>query len=411
MRVYKFGGASVKDANGVKNVANIIASNSRDLIVVISAMGKMTNAFEVLLKAYFENRKFDEAFSVIENYHREILSELGIISPAFESLLSDLKNHLTKKSSNHYNFEYDRIIGYGELMSTRIVSDYLTNLGLLHKWIDIRTVIRTDNNYRFAKVDWDKTVEQAQENFTVNQLYITQGFIGADADSNTTSLGREGSDYSAAILSYATHSEDVTIWKDVPGVLNADPRLFDDAVLIPELSYYDAIELAFFGAQVIHPKTIQPLKNKAIPLYVKSFVDQNLKGTKVDFQQATIEQPIIIIKDNQILLSIRTRDFSFVDEKNISTIFNLLSKYNAKVNLMQNGAISFSVVIDAIPMLFDALLKDLQADFEVRYNHHLKLITVRHYNTYSTEQLIGDKMIYLEQRSRNTAQYLVGDKS
>lgn len=412
MLVYKFGGASVQDAKAIKNVVKIVNGVDSELLIVISAMGKMTNAFEQLIDAYFSHKPTEEALRNIVEYHEKIIGDLDIEVPYFYDFLLMLQAELEQEASDNYNFEYDRLIGYGELFSTMIVGTYLKQSIETTYWLDIRKIIKTDDNFRFAKVDWEQTIQNAQKqiDFTKHRVYLTQGFISSNQKNETTSLGREGSDYSAAILSYALSAESITIWKDVPGVLSADPRLTENPKLLPMLSFYDAIELAFFGAQIIHPKTIQPLKNKKIPLYVRSFIDLDCKGTLVNHKKTDIKIPIVIVKENQVLLSIRTRDFSFVDEKNISTIFTVLSKYNAKVNMMQNGAVSFSIVVDYLPMAFDQMINQLSNDFDIKYNSKLKLITIRHYTSNKIEELIGDHEVFIEQRSRNTAQYLVNSE-
>ena len=410
MLVYKFGGAAVKDAAGVRNLTQIISKEKEDLLVVISAMGKMTNAFEKLINAYLSNLDYTKELNFIVEYHLEIIKDLDIESCLFNEYLDVLESELKKVSSSDYNFEYDRLIGFGELFSTIIVWQYLRKTIEGTKWLDVRDIIKTDSNFRFAKVDWEQTIRNTESeiDFSKRKIYITQGFIASDLNNKTTSLGREGSDYSAAIFAYALSAESITIWKDVQGVLNADPRLSKNAKLLEQLSFYDAIELAFFGAQIIHPKTIQPLKNKRIPLFVRSFKDVNCKGTLVGNRKVEIDTPIVIVKENQVLFSITTRDFSFVDEKNIASIFSILSEYNAKVNMMQNGAVSFSVVVDYMPRSFKQMLEKLNVDFDVRYNSELRLLTIRHYTQAKIDSLILNQKVYLEQKSRNTAQYLVG---
>jgi len=409
MQVYKFGGASVKDAKGVRNVAQIILQTQEPLIVVVSAMGKMTNAFEKLIDAYFTGQDFRTELKFIIDYHYEIIEDLKLDPHVIESCLAQLRFELNSPSGTSYNLEYDRFIGFGELLSTKIVHAYLQANTIETEWVDIRNVIKTDSNYRFARIDWSKTELKALHvfNFKNTRRYLTQGFIGSTEQMQTTSLGREGSDYTAAILSYALQADNLTIWKDVPGVLNADPRIFPDATLIENLSYYDAIELAFFGAQIIHPKTMQPLKHKNIPLHVKSFIDPQSRGTVVSQGHIPVNNPIVIIKDRQILFSIKSRDFSFIDESNISLIFEILSKYNAKVNLMQNGAVSFSILIDYIAQTFESLIAELTINFEVRYNLNLKLVTIRHYTNQKINELTKNQVIYLEQKSRNTAQFIL----
>jgi len=411
MKVFKFGGASVYDAKGIRNIVDIIANESDNLLVVISAMGKMTNAFENLINAYFSNDNYTKELQFITDYHNRIIADLNIESCLFNEYLSLLEDELKQKCSKNYHYEYDRLIGYGELFSTIIVWVYMRqNIGRTN-WVDIRDVIKTDSNYRFAKVNWEKTLSNIQKSFDFSkkQIFLTQGFIASDLLGKTTSLGREGSDYSAAILSYGLNADSITIWKDVEGVLDGDPRLFKNAKLIEHLSFYDAIELAFFGAQIIHPKTIQPLKNKKIPLHVKSFKNPENKGTLVSEKKANINSPIVIIKDKQVLLSITSRDFSFVNEENISSIFQVLSKYNVKVNLMQNGAVSFSVAVDYLQRSFSSMIHELSENFDIRYNSNLKLVTIRHYTNEKIAELIENKKIYLEQKSRNTAQFLLGE--
>jgi len=409
MLVYKFGGVSVKDAKGIKNLVEILSEIDENLVIVVSAMGKMTNAFEKLINSYFSKIEFSIYLKFIVDYHRQIILELDIDSCLFNEYLTLLETELEQKVSDNYNFEYDRIVGYGELFSTIIIFTYVRKKIGKTNWVDIRDIIKTNSNYRFAKVDWESTLINIKNriDFSKKKIFLTQGFIASDNLGNTTSLGREGSDYSAAILAYGLNAKNITIWKDVAGVLNGDPRIFKNTTLIEQLSFYDAIELAFFGAQVIHPKTIQPLKNKSIPLFVKSFLEPSATGTLISNEKSKIKTPIVIIKDNQVLLSITSRDFSFIDEDNISNIFSILSKYNTKVNLMQNGAVSFSIVVDFLTRTFDQMIGAIQGTFDLRYNSNLKLITIRNYSKEKINELTKNKSIYLEQKSRNTAQYLI----
>ena len=413
MLVYKFGGASVKDAKSIKNIVDIISKVDDNLIVVISAMGKMTNAFENLINAYFLEKDFATELAYIIKYHKEIIKSLDIKASLFNEYLSELELELKQKTSINYHYEYDRIIGFGELFSTIIIFSFIEKTLGKTNWIDIRSLIKTDSNFRFAKVNWETTLSNIKNkiNFSEQQIFLTQGFIASDENGNTTSLGREGSDYTAAILGYGLNAKNITVWKDVPGVLDVDPRIFNKPELIEQLSFYDAIELAFFGAQVIHPNTIQPLKNKQIPLYVKSFLEPLKTGTLINHEKIILNKPIVIIKKNQVLLSITSRDFSFIDEQNISAIFSVLSKFNAKVNLMQNGAVSFSIVVDYLPRAFDEMIITLNKIFDVRYNSKLELITIRYYSNVKIKELTEGKIIYLEQKSRNTAQYLIESKS
>ncbi len=409
MQIYKFGGASVKDAEGVRHIAKIVSNQSGRLMIVISAMGKMTNAFEQLVRAYYEGHKHNSELRFIEKFHLNMIQELELDDSSFYNYFKRLKSLLETPSTRNFNFEYDKLICFGELFSTLIIQQYFIKQGIRSEWLDIRNLIKTDSNYRFARVNWDLTAQNIQKNLqkSSSDIFLTQGFIASDKQGNSTSLGREGSDYSAAILAYVTNAKELTIWKDVPGILNADPRIFKTTDLIKELSYHEAIELAFFGAQVIHPKTIHPLKNKSIRLKVKSFIHPEKEGSLVSSFQGEINSPIIIIKENQALLSFKMPDFSFVDESNISHIFKIFSQYNAKVNLMQNSAVSFSVAIDYQEMHFETMLSNLEQHFEIRYNKGLKLITVRHYTQEKLDELIKDSKIFLEQKTRNTAQYLV----
>jgi len=409
MEVLKFGGVSIADAERIRNVVNIIRQYQKDILIVVSAVGKMTNAFEELIEKYFYKENYQSSLQKIEDYHQKIIEDLEIKdTERIVRLFSQLKESLQKDVSSDYHYEYDRIVSFGELLSSTILHIYLQEQGLENSWIDVRDLIKTDDKYRFANVIWEDTLENISEYFQTSSshLFVTQGFISSCGE-NTTTLGREGSDYSAAIFAYALNSKRITIWKDVPGVLTCDPRLTDKVSLLDEMSYYDAIELAFFGAQIIHPKTIQPLKEKNIPLVVRSFKDISSKGTSISNKKVVITKPIIIVKENQVLLSIKTKDFSFVEEKNMSVIFSILSRYNVKVNMMQNGAVSFSLVVDFRKYLFDDMISELSQFFDLRYNKNLSLITIRHYNNTAIAEWISGHKIYLEQKSRNTAQYLI----
>ena len=409
MEVLKFGGASIVNAAAIRNVVAITRKYQKDILLVVSAMGKMTNAFEKLVEAYFYGRNHTKELQYIVDYHKEVCHDLPLQNDkAVFSLFADLERALQKESSKNYHYEYDRIVSFGELLSSAILHIYMQEQLIENDYLDVRTLIRTNDTYRFAQVNWKDTLENISNYFknSNSHIFVTQGFI-AGAGKETTSLGREGSDYSAAIFAYALNVDKITIWKDVPGVLTGDPRLSSEVSLLKKLSYYDAIELAFFGAQIIHPKTIQPLKDKNIPLIVRSFKDTKKQGTEITNKRIEITEPIVIVKEQQVLLSIKTKDFSFVEEENMSTIFSILSRYNVKVNMMQNGAVSFSLVVDFRKYLFDDMIADLSASFELRYNKDLKLITIRHYNEEAIEKWISGHEIYLEQKSRNTAQYLI----
>ncbi|MEW7278265.1 aspartate kinase [Aquimarina sp. 2201CG1-2-11] len=412
MKVFKFGGASVKDADGVKNVLKVLREvGDKNLVIVISAMGKTTNALEKIVKTYLDDDP--ELLSLLRNledYHLQILKELfdNQDLPVFDrikELILDLKTTIKRNKSAQYDYVYDQIVCFGELISTTIVSEYLIHVGSPNKWIDARDFIKTDNAYRDAKVDWETTQKNITESVDRKGLSITQGFIGSTINGFTTTLGREGSDYTAGIFAYCLNAEGVSIWKDVPGVLNADPRVFDKTELLHHISYEEAIELAFYGASVIHPKTIQPLQRKEIPLYVKSFKNPSATGTSVKKGQPLDPHlPCYIVKKNQILVSLSSLDFSFIVENTISEIFNLFYQNHIKVDLIQNSAISFSVCLDDKFDHFDQLLKKLKEKFRVTYNTGVSLYTIRHFTNEAITFLEKDKNILLKQITRETYQ-------
>ncbi|WP_242203044.1 aspartate kinase [Aestuariivivens insulae] len=412
MQIFKFGGASVKDANGVKNLAIVLQTIGYDnTLVVVSAMGKTTNALEVVIKNYFNNKsELQSALQEVKKYHNEILLELfdDENHSAFKkvsALFNELNSFLSINKSPDYNFVYDQVIGYGELLSTTIISEYLNHIGLKNNWIDVRSFIKTDTYYRRANVNWEASQGLIASNFNKGTLNITQGFLGSDANNFTTSLGREGSDYTAAIFAYCLNAKSVTIWKDVPGVLNADPRYFENAKLLHKISYREAIELAFYGASVIHPKTLQPLQRKEIPLHVKSFLNPEAKGTKIS-KEVVLDPmtPCFIVKKNQVLISLSSLDFSYIVEENISHIFNLLHLYKMKVDVIQNSAISFSVCVDNIYNNLEELLLHLKAKFKVTCHENVSLYTIRHYNDKAIAQIETDKMVLLKQLTQETVQ-------
>lgn len=412
MRIFKFGGASVKDADGVKNVASVLEKvGHEDVLIVISAMGKTTNALEVVIKNYFEkSNEFNASLQEVRKYHNQILLELfddeeHDVYFAVNSHFADLEYFLRSNKSPNYNFVYDQVISYGEIVSTTIVSHYFNEKGLKNNWIDVRNLIKTDATYRDANVDWEQTQKLISKGIKKKTLNITQGFIGSDENNFTTTLGREGSDYTAAIFAYCLSAESVTIWKDVPGVLNADPRYFENAVLLNQISYREAIELAFYGASVIHPKTLQPLQKKEIPLYVKSFINPLLPGTSVSKgEDLNPKTSCFIVKKNQLLISLSSIDFSFIMEENISEIFALLHKFKIKVSLIQNTAISFSICIEDKFGNFNDLKNILSKKFKVSYNENVSLYTIRHFTKEAAEIVEKDKTILVKQISRETMQ-------
>ncbi len=412
MKVFKFGGASVKDAAGVRNLAEIVKAQGRNAVVIVSAMGKTTNALEGLVKAYINQQpnEINAQLAGIRDYHNGIMSELTGDFSLIHQTFSHLENYL-KQPINNILFDevYDQIVSLGEVLSTQVIAAHLTHIGLSAHWLDARQLIQTDTTFREGRVDWDTTNRRIRDAVTKNDLYITQGFIGQSADKRTTTLGREGSDYTAAIFAYCLQAESVTIWKDVPGVLNADPKWFDETVLLEKLTYQDAIELAYYGATVIHPKTIKPLQNKGIPLYVRSFLKPDAPGTVIGNYERHLLIPSFIFKVNQVLISLHPNDFSFIAEDNLSRIFGRFAQAGVKINLMQNTAISFSVVVDNNPERVPALLGLLKQDFRVSYNDGLELITIRYYDQGTIDRVLPNKKLLLEQKSRYTVQLVVKD--
>ena len=414
MKIFKFGGASVKDAESVKNVASIIKNEgAKDTLVVISAMGKMTNAFEDVVDTYYnKSEDLPKKLNFIEEFHKNIMSSLfdkkDDIYKEIDILFGELGWFLARNTSQRFNYVYDQIICFGELLSTRIVSAYLEKTGQENVWFDVRNYIKTDSNYRDAKVDWELTKNLITRKVDVNKINITQGFIAANDTENTTTLGREGSDYTAGIFAYCLDAESVTIWKDVPGVLNADPRVFSDTTLLEQISYEEAIEMAFYGASVIHPKTLQPLERKEIPLLVRSFVNPKETGTKVSKGTRLVPYiPCFIVKKNQILVSISALDFSFMVENNISFIFQKLHDYQLKVNLIQNSAISFSVCIDNKFNKFDAFYEELKRQFKIDVQKEVDLYTIRHFDEKAVQIIEAKGKSLLTQVNKETSQIVV----
>ena len=417
IKVFKFGGASVKDAAGVRNVANILKQYSHErLVIVISAMGKVTNAIEEVIKAHSQKTGEAQAkYEAIKKQHFELAIEL--LGEGHEALndLNDLfvEGEWVLEEDPHPNFDYlyDQIIGIGELVSTRIVAAYLGHVGLKSQWLDAREMLRTDEIFREATVLWPTTIDQTERNMLpiLNEgaWVVTQGFIGSTADNATTSLGREGSDYSAAIFSYCLDAESMTIWKDVPGVLTADPRLFENVTQLFRLSYQEAIEMTYYGARVIHPKTIKPLQNKSIPLHVKSFINPDAQGTVIAPDVDDIYPPIVVVENDQALLNISTKDFSFVAEHHLGHLFNLFAKHRIWVNLMKNTAINFIVCVPNDTGRVPALLADLQKEFNVVIEEGLELVTVRHYQTDILTELKRGKISLMEDNFQATVQMVL----
>lgn len=420
MKIYKFGGASVKDAEGVRNVASIIQRHKgNELLIVVSAMGKITNKLEELTTAYLNGQDdVQQILDEVKQYHFHILGQLfnDHNHPIYDEVTNtfvEIEWLLEEEPEDAPDYIYDQIVSIGELVSTKILAAYLGTLQNNVKWIDARNFVHTDNTYREGLVNWEKTEAEIQKNLAPilqNNIVITQGFIGSTSENFTTTLGREGSDYSAAIFSACLNAESVTIWKDVPGVLNADPKWFDETERIPQLSYHDAIELAYYGATVIHPKTIKPIQNKNIPLYVRSFLNPDAPGTDITELKNHLPVPSFIFKVNQVLLSIFPKDFSFIIEENLSDIFSLFHKHRVKINTMLNSAISFSISFDYDAKKLDKLMTDLSKDYKVKYNTGVELVTIRYYNQETIDRVTVNKNILLEVKSRNTCQIVMRDK-
>jgi len=415
MRIYKFGGASVKDANGVKNLITILNTlGSEKTLIVISAMGKTTNSLELVVKNYFDNKEeLQYSINEVFTFHNKILNDLfndnkhKIFSDVKE-ILENLRIFLKRNKSPDYSFVYDQVVIFGEILSTKIINSYLIHSNIRCNWLDARTLIKTDSKYRDANLNWEITKNSISNGVNTKLLNITQGFIASDSNNFSTTLGREGSDYTAAIFAYCLNAESVTIWKDVPGVLNADPRVFKKPQLLNKISYTEAIELAFYGASVIHPKTLQPLQKKEIPLYVKSFLNPSGNGTAIS--RGTKIDPLIpcfIVQRNLNLLKLSSLDFSFIVEDNISDIFQILHENKMKVDLIQNSAISFSVCVYDKYSRLKELLSILKATFKVECTENVSLFTIRHFNENSSDEILKNNKLLLEQRTNETLQLVV----
>ena len=415
MRIYKFGGASVKDAEGIKNLFSIMKQEGFDkTLLIISAMGKTTNAFELVVKNYFENKnELQYSINQIFEFHNTVLLELFSeknheVFNDIKLIFDNLKVFLKRNKSPNYSFVYDQVVPCGEILSTKIISAFLNLSGVKSNWLDSRESIKTDSNYRDADIDWKLTQKNISENIDKKKLNITQGFIGSNQNNFNTTLGREGSDYSAAIYAYCLNAQSLTIWKDVPGVLNADPRVFKNPILLDYISYTEAIELAFYGASVIHPKTLQPLQKKEIPLFVKSFLNPKGKGTAISRGiKIKPEVPCFIVKRNLNLLKLSSLDFSFIVEENISEIFQVLHENKMKVDLIQNSAISFSVCIYDKFNRLKELLSILKATFKVECVENVNLFTIRHFDEKSSNEILKNNELILEQRTDDVLQLIV----
>jgi aspartate kinase len=415
MRIFKFGGAAVENAARIRNVYEVLKqSGYEDVLIIVSAMGKTTNAFEVVVEHYCnKSALLSGSLKEIEQYHHQILLDLFDTDthPVFDevaTLFSEIDYFMSHNKSRNYNFVYDQIVSYGEIISTTIVSHFLETMGINNQLIDVRDCVKTDSNHRDAVVDWEATERSISQNIKPEVVYITQGFLGSDENGFTTTLGREGSDYTAAIFAYCLGADSVTVWKDVPGVMNADPHYFENAILLKHISYREAIELAFYGASIIHPKTLQPLQKNEIPLYVKSFLEPKLPGTSIG-NRGDLKPyiPCYIVKRNQLLLSLSSIDFDFIMEENISEIFALLHHYRIKVSLIQNSAISFSICVEDTLGHFEELKISLSKKFTLSFAEHVTLYTIRHFTDQAANSIMNKKNVLLHNISSETMQVIV----
>ena len=420
MKVFKFGGASVRDAESIKNVAKIVSLyKGEKLGIVISAMGKTTNAMEAIVAAHWDRDKaeFTRRIEERREFHTNIMDGLftdrsnsiyAIVDREFDSLSTVFED----REPDNYDFEYDQVVSIGEGLSTQIVCAYLQQQGFAAHWSDARELICTTSRFREAEIDWEKTRLLFEKEFSPRfkqvDIQITQGFIGRTSEGHTTTLGREGSDFSAGVMAFCCDAESVTIWKDVPGMLNADPKRFENTKKLDRISFREAIELSYYGASVIHPKTIKPLQNKGIPLFVRSFIEPEAEGTIIQASTSSDHLiPSFIIKHDQILFSISPKDFSFLVEKNLSDIFNRLSKANATINLMQNSALNFSILLDEQKVNTDEILSLFKDTYHVKFNEGLELITIRHYDQKTIDMLTKEREVLLQQKTRETARFIV----
>ncbi len=419
IKIFKFGGASIKDQESIENVGRIIQKFSEDkLLIVVSAMGKTTNALESVVNSlYKQDEQAPTLLREIKEKHFSLCQELGI---ATQEVLDDINDIFVEaewvlEDSLHEDFDYtyDQIVSIGELASSKILAHYLKTIQTKTEWLDIRSVILTDNTYRDARIQWTETVAKSQEVIKPmlknNNHIITQGFIGSTSENFTTTLGREGSDYTAAILAYCLDAHSMHIWKDVPGVLTGDPRLFDNAIKMPRLTYKEAIEMTYYGAKVIHPKTIKPIQNKNIPLYVRPFGEPSSEGTIICDDIELSYPPVIVIEPHQVLIHISTNDFSFVAEHHLSRIFSLLAKHRLKVNVMKNSAISFSVCINFVKDRIGQFIHELGQEFKVIVDENLELVTIRHFNDAVLQDMKAGKLVIMEEKLKDTVQLVVSD--
>lgn len=418
MIVYKFGGASVKSSDGIRNIVKIVSGVKENLFIVVSAMGKTTNAMEVVLDFFMKADREGalNKLGEVEKYHLDIIDELfqdkKLGENAVKTLFVELRELIETGIGDDYDRWYDQLVSYGEVISTKIVSAFLLESGINNRWLDMRQLLVTDSNFREANVNMSESEKRMKKtvDFIDSRIYIGQGFIGTNLQGKPTTLGREGSDYSAAVVGNLLDAESVTIWKDVPGILNADPRIFQNTIHIPELTYMDAVELAYSGAQIIHPKTIKPLENKQIPLFVRPFGSPTEAGSVIkDPVEKPISVPVFILRKNQVLVTLRPLDFSFVLEESLSWIFTVVEKHRLKVSLIQSSAVSISICVDNSRYLQSAL-DELANDFKVSYNEHLELLTIRGTSPEIIREHTYNREILLQQRTRRIGRFLIREQ-
>ncbi len=415
MKVYKFGGASVKDGEGIINLSGIVSFEKEDLVIVVSAFGKTTNALEKLLKEWLANNDdYLNTLEVIYNYHARVMKEIFVncnpVITEIDNVFGQLRNYLKKHEREHYDYEYDQVVSFGEILSTIIVAGYLKTLFPGVEWVDIRKHLITDERYRDANIIWEESLNNIRSifDFKRTRIYVTQGFIGGSAEGHSTTLGREGSDYTAAVIANMLDAESATFWKDVPGILNADPKWMEDTLKLDEISYREAVEMTFSGAKVIHPKTIKPLQNKNIPLYVKSFQSPGSSGTLIiDSPEIKKVVPVYIKKDDQILISILPNDFSFAMGDNLNRIFRYFSDNGIKVNIVEASAVSIDVCVNDDREKVKAFIDDFGPEFNIVYNENVEMLTIRHYTENSIKNLVDGKEVLLEQKTRSTVRFVV----
>ena len=411
MKIFKFGGASVKDADSVKNVLRVLSIQGFErCLIVVSAMGKTTNALERVVEFYFNKSDYQQEIAKIKEEHIQIakglFDENHHVFSEIKLFFDDIESFLRRNKSPNYNFVYDQVVTCGEMISSKILSVYLSDNEIGNQWLDARDFIKTDTNYREGLVNWEETEKNISQ-LDKAKTYVTQGFIGSDENNFTVSLGREGSDYSAAIFAYCLDAKDMTIWKDVPGVMTGDPRKFENVELLSNISYEEAIEMAYYGASVIHPKTLQPLKQKSIPFFVKSFINPEKAGTKIGISTENQLLESYILKENQLLMRIATRDFSFIAEDHISFIFRELAKRNIKVSLMQNSAISLALCLEDKFNNVDELEAELEQDFNTEIVKNVSLFTIRNARLENLNKLYEGKNVLLEQITKTTVQMII----